>query len=105
MDREAASRLSHTLSIRLTDVQLRRLQSTLRNFGIKEGSMSDQLRALFKEVHLISLRHRDRLREAHVKIQAEAQAKIEEISHDEEIDEEEEEAYREWFNSLGSDSS
>jgi hypothetical protein len=96
VDREEQG--SQVLSVRLTTKQFQRLQKTLRNFGINQGSMSDQLRLFFKEAHMISLRRKRKLREPQVKI------------HEEDPltgslavqDQEEEEAYEEWFNSLAS---
>ena len=87
--------LSQVLSVRLTEKQLQRLQKTLKNFGINNGSMSDQLRKFLKEAYFISLRRHRKQVETQVIIQKQNQIK--------EVDPEEEEAYEEWFNSLGSE--
>jgi hypothetical protein len=39
-------KLSHVLSIRLTDQELKHLKETLKNYGIHRGCLSSDLRAL-----------------------------------------------------------
>jgi len=58
-------RLSQVLSVRLTEYQSRRLQNTVRNFGIKGSSSSAKLRLLLRKVHWISVRHAEKHREIH----------------------------------------
>lgn len=86
--------LSHVLSVRLTDRQLKRLQKTLRNFEIDQGSWSDQLRTFFRLMYFKSqraqvqpLRHVERERDSR--------------GEGEDRDPEEEAEYEAWFTSMG----
>jgi len=54
---------SYVLSVRLTDKQRKRLQSTFRNFGIEGSSVSVQLRILFRKVYWVALRHKKKQEE------------------------------------------
>jgi hypothetical protein len=50
--------LSNTLSFRVSDLQLRHIQEILRNYEIRKGSMSDQLRELLRQELFRSRRFR-----------------------------------------------
>jgi len=54
---------SHVLSVRLTEEQLKRLQRTLRNFGIEGSCLSVQVRILFRKVYWVALDHKHRCEE------------------------------------------
>lgn len=54
---------SHVLSVRLTDKQFKRLQSTFRNFEIHGDSMSEQLRLLLRKTYWSSYRFKVRQKE------------------------------------------
>jgi len=54
---------SHVLSVRLTDKQFKRVQRTLRNFGIEGSSMSEQLRLLLRKTYWSSVRFQTRHKE------------------------------------------
>lgn len=58
----AEERLSHVLSVRLRERELKRIQETLRNFEIQGDSMSEQLRVLFRMEYGRSVRWRRALR-------------------------------------------
>jgi hypothetical protein len=59
-----SQRLSNVISLRLTDKELKRLHQTLRNFSIKQTSVSEGLRVLLARDYYRSLkaaRERQRL--------------------------------------------
>lgn len=66
-------RLSQVVAVRLTEYQARRLQNTVKNFGIKGSSSSAKLRLLLRKVHWISVRHASKHRELrrHVQLKRE----------------------------------
>jgi hypothetical protein len=47
---------SNVISLRLTDKELKRLHTTLRNFGIKQSSVSDALRLFLTREYYRSLK-------------------------------------------------
>jgi hypothetical protein len=93
--------LSQVLSVRLTERQLKRLQKTLRILGIQGGSMSDQLRALFKWLYFKSLRAQVQPL-PHVERDSDPRGDGEE---EHEMDPEEEEQYQIWWRSYGGEQS
>jgi hypothetical protein len=51
-----AQRRVNVISLRLTDKELKRLHATLRNFGIKQSSVSDALRLFLTREYYRSLK-------------------------------------------------
>lgn len=88
--------LSHYLSVRLTARQLQRLQKTLRNFEIDQGSRSDQLRTFFRLMYWRSLRVRRKRERREGSQGREERAPVQDV----EEDFEEELEYLRWSNSL-----
>ena len=95
-----ADRLSQVYSVRLTAYQSKRLQRTLRNFGLK-GSSSEQLRILLRKIHWQSVEHAKRrrerwrlarLKEERLKREAEEEAKVKAFEAAD---------HAEWLKSLG----
>lgn len=102
--------LSQVIAVRLTAQEKQRLQETLSNFHIDEGCLSDDLRALFRKIHAISLRHkvaRDmEIRERERQRERERAASCSvtpERDPEAFTDDEEERAYQEWISGLGSE--
>jgi len=96
-----AERLSQVLSVRLTEGQAKRLQRTLRNFGIHGSSPSEQLRILLRKVHWRSVEHAKRrrerrrlarLKEERLRREAEEEAKVKAFETAD---------HAEWLKSLG----
>jgi hypothetical protein len=49
MNRNNVNRLSHVLSIRLTEREFKHLKETLRNYQIKRSSFSGSMRVLLRQ--------------------------------------------------------
>ena len=60
--------LLNTLSFRVSDVEFKHLQETLRNYKIHKGSMSDRMRELLRQELWRSRRHARKARDFERKI-------------------------------------
>jgi len=96
------------LSVRVTDEEFKTLHKTLRNFGIEQGSLSEQLRVFFKGAYLRSVSHYHRVKRKRERIQLERESETARFRESEqriqeqkpEVDPEEAEQDEIWFNNL-----